>query len=49
MDDRSGKLKKTRVSVTMTKPYLDALEGDLSRIGEEALRKYLDEIEGIKR
>jgi Arc/MetJ-type ribon-helix-helix transcriptional regulator len=26
MDDRPGKAEKIRVSVTMTKPYLDALD-----------------------
>jgi len=26
MDDRPGKVKKTRVNVTLTKPYLDALD-----------------------
>jgi len=26
MNDQPGKVKKTRVSVTLTKPYLDALD-----------------------
>jgi hypothetical protein len=26
MDDRPKKVKKTRISVTLTKPYLDALD-----------------------
>jgi Arc/MetJ-type ribon-helix-helix transcriptional regulator len=49
MDDRSGEVEKTRVSVTLTKPYLDALdrlveEGIYLSRGEiilEALRLHL--------
>jgi metal-responsive CopG/Arc/MetJ family transcriptional regulator len=26
MDDRSGEVEKTRVSVTLTRPYVDALD-----------------------
>ena len=26
MDDRSGEVEKTRISVTLTRPYLDALD-----------------------
>jgi Arc/MetJ-type ribon-helix-helix transcriptional regulator len=49
MDDRPGKVKKIRVSVTMTRPYLDALDslvkgGAYLSKGEiilEALRLFL--------
>ena len=49
MDDRSGEVEKTRVSVTLTRPYLDALdrlveEGIYLSKGEiilEALRRLL--------
>jgi len=42
MDDRPRKLKKTRVSVTMTKPYLDALD----RLVEEGI--YLEKGEIVR-
>ena len=49
MDDRSGEVEKTRVSVSLTRPYLDALdrlvtEGVYLSKGEiimEALRSLL--------
>ena len=40
MDDRPGEMEKTRVSVTLTRPYVDALD----RLVEEGLNLSKGEI-----